>query len=114
MKRMKIVALIPFILLLLFSCAESDKTFGDEYFKRSIALIELYKIRNNVYPDNLSQIEYCGGYEYMAFEAVKYKKLLNGYELDLVKGWMGFPKDLSYPKEFWQGLGCVKSNLKKF
>jgi hypothetical protein len=108
--------------ILLFACVffhiscdntEADKIFGDANFTKSISLIELYQVRHSVYPDSLNQIEYKSGYELMAFSSVRYKKLSNGYELDLIRGHMGFPKDLSYPKEFWKGLGCVKSNLKK-
>jgi hypothetical protein len=41
---------------------------------------------------------------------VKYKKVEDGYELDLVRGWEGIP-ELSYPPEFWHGLGLRKTNV---
>jgi hypothetical protein len=44
---------------------------------------------------------------------VKYEKLDSGYSLDLVNGWLGRPTTLKYPKEFWNGLGLIKSNMKR-
>ncbi|MEO1764519.1 MAG: hypothetical protein AAFR83_21740, partial [Cyanobacteria bacterium J06629_18] len=43
--------------------------------------------------------------------SVSYKRVGNGYELDVVQGWVGKP-ELKYPDEFWKGLGLVKSNMK--
>ena len=41
------------------------------------------------------------------------KKSSNSLDLSQYKGWIGKPKNLSYPDEFWKGLGLVKSNVKK-
>jgi hypothetical protein len=46
----------------------------------------------------------------LAIGSVRYKRLGNGYELDIVQGWMGQPA-LSYPPPFWHGLGVVSSHV---
>lgn len=91
---------------------ESDKAFGDQHFKTAISLIELHKVRTGSYPENLDSLKYIGDWDRMIYGSVKYKKLGEGYELDLTRGWVGKPKNLKYPAEFWKGLGCTKSNLK--
>lgn len=59
----------------------------------------------------VSQLEWfqyiLGGFP----NSVKYKKLNNGYELDLINGWMKKSEDIKHLDSFWKGL--VKSNLKK-
>lgn len=90
----------------------SNKTFGDQHFKTAISLIELHKVRYGIYPDSLSHLKYLGEWDEMIKTSVSYKKLDTVYQLDLVNGWIGKPKSLKYPDEFWQGLGCAKSNLK--
>jgi hypothetical protein len=52
-----------------------------------------------------------GEWDRGALISVAYKKVANGYELDVVKGWVGKP-ELTYPDEFWKGLGVVRSNMK--
>jgi len=91
---------------------ESNKKFGDQHFKTAISLIELHKVRYGTYPANLDSLKYLGDWDGMIYSSVKYTKLKEGYELDLVNGWIGKPKSLKYPDAFWNGLGCVKSNLK--
>jgi len=91
---------------------EANQKFGDQHFKTAINLIELHKIREGEYPATLDSLKYLGDWDQMVFSAVEYKKLENGYELNLVNGWNGKPKKLVYPKEFWKGLGIVKSNMK--
>lgn len=91
---------------------EANQKFGDQHFKTAINLIELHKIREGEYPTTLDSLKYLGDWDQMVFSSVEYKKLKNGYELNLVNGWNGKPKKLVYPKEFWKGLGIVKSNLK--
>ena len=47
----------------------------------------------------------------MALNSVTYKRVEKGYELDIVRGWVGKP-ELQYPAEFWRGLGVIRSNVK--
>src|SRR6476620_3265240 len=91
---------------------EFDQKFGDQHFKTALALIELHKVRFGEYPNSLSELKFVGEWDQIALSNVSYKRLANGYELDVVKGWVGKP-ELSYPAEFWQNLGVVKSNMKQ-
>ena len=106
-----------FILVLslgLSACAmqkEFDQKFGDQHFKTSIALIELHKLRFGEYPKSLTDLKFTGEWDQIALASESYKKVANGYELDVVKGWVAKP-ELSYPPEFWKGLGVLRSNMK--
>ena len=106
-------------LLLLAQCNSGgitegpDRQFGDQHFKTAIALIELHKIRFGEYPKSLDSLKFTGDWDGIAFSSVKYEKLDSGYALDLTRGSVGKPKTLSYPDQFWKGLGLVRSNLKK-
>jgi hypothetical protein len=108
---------LPVILVLSFglsSCAVQkgfDQKFGDQHFKTSVALIELHKVRFGEYPNSLKDLKFVGEWDQIALSNVKYKRVPNGYELDVVQGWVGKP-ELSYPDEFWMGLGLVRSNMK--
>ena len=98
----------------LSACAvqkEFDQKFGDQHFKTSIALIEIHKVRFGEYPNSLSELKFTGEWDQIALASVRYKRVANGYELDVVKGWVGKP-ELSYPPEFWRNLGVVRSNMK--
>lgn len=100
--------------LLLIGCNfvnESNQKFGDQHFKTAISLIELHKIRTGAYPDALADLKFTGEWDAIALASVDYKRLGSGYELNLTKGWVSAPK-LSYPPEFWKGLGVVKTNVK--
>lgn len=114
MRRTRVLfAALP--VLLLVSCAfqaDADKKFGDQNFKTAIALIELHKTRFGQYPEELSDLRYTGDWDAMAVNSVEYKKLPDGYELNVTRGWVGKP-DLAYPPKFWNGLGIVKSNVRK-
>ncbi len=90
---------------------QADAKFGDQHFKTAIALIELHKVRTGAYPENLKALQFTGDWDAIAINSVQYTRLESGYELNITRGWVGQPT-LSYPKEFWQGLGIVKSNLK--
>ena len=108
------VIVIVVLSLALSGCTfrnEMDQKFGDQHFKTSVALIELHKVRFGEYPDSLTDLKFVGEWDQIALSNVKYKKVANGYELDVVKGWVGKPQ-LSYPDEFWKGLGVVRSNMK--
>jgi hypothetical protein len=119
MKKLVFVALLPCILLC--SCTEkmkqfqeeSTKKFGDQHFKTAISLIELYKVRHGYYPASLDSIEFAGDWDKLALNTTEYKKLDDGYELNLNHSFTGKPDSLhiKYPVAFWKGLGIKKSNL---
>lgn len=118
MKRIYILSAIFILSVLIAGCFpkefkdNANKQFGDQYFKTAISLIELHNVRNGDYPDTLDDLEYLGEWDKMIYNAVEYKKLDEGYELNLKQGWIGKPENLDYPKEFWKGLGLRKSNMK--
>jgi hypothetical protein len=90
---------------------EADRQFGDQHFKTAIALIELHRIRYGEYPASLKDLKFTGEWDQIALSNVEYKRVGNGYELNIARGWVGKP-ELKYPDEFWRGLGLVKSNMK--
>ena len=90
--------------------AQADNKFGDQNFKTTIALIELYKVRHGIYPSSLSDLDFVGEWDRIALGSVRYERLADGYDLDVVRGWVGAPT-LTYPKEFWKGLGLRHSNV---
>lgn len=102
---------LPLMLAVALSgCSFKDKvdaTFGDQHFKTAIALIELFKVRHRQYPSSLKAIDFAGGWDQIAITSVDYRKLDDGYELNVR---VGGPK-LGYPAEFWSGLGLKKSNV---
>ena len=110
----KLLLLVLASTFALSACAvqkEFDQKFGDQHFKTCIALIELHKIRFGEYPGSLSELRFIGEWDQIALASVQYKKVANGYELDVVKGWVGKP-ELDYPPEFWKNLGVVRSNMR--
>jgi hypothetical protein len=112
-KARKFMIALPLSLCLL-GCTvqkEFDQKFGDQHFKTAVALIEVHKVRFGEYPNTLKDLKFVGEWDRAALTSVAYKKVANGYELDVVKGWVGKP-ELSYPDEFWKGLGVVRSNIK--
>jgi len=114
MRKLKHAIVILVLSFGLSACAfqkEADQKFGDQHFKTSIALIELHKVRFGEYPNSLKDLKFVGEWDQAALASVNYKKVANGYELDVVRGWVGKPQ-LSYPDEFWKGLGVVRSNMK--
>lgn len=114
---MKKAILLFITILTLASCKkfteQANKQFGDQHFKTAIALIELHKVRNGSYPDKMTDLEYLGDWDGAVYSTVEYKKLTDGYELNLTRGWAGKPESLNYPDGFWDGLGLKKSNMKK-
>jgi len=100
--------------LLLSACdfqKDADAKFGDQHFKTAISLIELHKTRFGSYPETLKDLKFTGDWDGIALSGVEYRRLDTGYELNLVRGWIGKP-NVSYPPEFWKGLGLVNSNVK--
>ncbi|MDB5012308.1 MAG: hypothetical protein JWQ25_510 [Daejeonella sp.] len=122
---MKIILNLAFVfaIVLLSSCnftenidqlqEKANQQFGDQHFKTAIALIELHKIRYGHYPESFDSLKYTGEWDKMVNSSITYTKLDSGYSLDLTNGWIGKPDSLKYPAEFWNGIGLVRSNLKK-
>jgi hypothetical protein len=93
-----------------FNCTQAfDNEFGDQYFKTAIALIELHKIRYGEYPEKLRDLKFVGEWDQLALQSVAYEKVGEGYILEVTRGWTGKP-NLTYPPEFWQGLGIIQEN----
>jgi hypothetical protein len=92
--------------------ADATAKFGDQNFKTAVALVELHKVRYGSYPKSLSDIRFAGEWDSGPLRSVEYRVIGNGYELNIVRGWGYETPQLSYPPEFWQGLGLVKSNVK--
>jgi len=90
---------------------QADTEFGDQHFKTAIALVELYKLRHGQYPEALTDLDFTGGWDKIAISSVQYHRLPEGYELNIINGWVGRPT-LKYPAQFWSGLGLKKSNAK--
>jgi hypothetical protein len=90
---------------------QADGKFGDQHFKTAIALVELYKVRHGSYPESLDSLDYLGDWDKLALASVEYRRLSDGYELDVTRGWVGKPT-LSYTAEFWHGLGLKRSNAR--
>src|SRR5262245_8499784 len=88
---------------------EVDAKFGDQHFKIVIALVELYKARHGAYPEALTDLDFIGEWDKIPIASVEYKRLSEGYELNVTRGWIGRPT-LEYPAEFWKGLGLKKTN----
>jgi len=112
-RRVFIIAVL-FVAIAFSGCniqQAADRKFGDQHFKTAVALIELHKIRFGEYPASLKDLKFVGEWDQIALNSVAYTRLNNGYELNVVKGWVGRP-ELQYPPEFWHGLGLVKSNMK--
>jgi hypothetical protein len=102
------------------SMAQAQNMLVDQEFKKAIAHIELHKLRNGVYPNSLSELQFLSALDSSMLLYVEYERLDSVYELNIT---MEFPVlgeqektkevQLKYPPEFWKGLGCVKSNVKK-
>lgn len=117
---------IPAILLVLLACVGiffgvraiidsgitkgPDHVFGDQHLKTTVALIELHKTRYGYYPEKLSDITYTGQWDSIALNSVYYiaSADLTSYYIEVNRGWVGKPKELQMPDEFWQGTGFNK------
>jgi hypothetical protein len=82
----------------------------DQRFKTAIALIELHRLRFGSYPVSLDELQFLGGRDRSALTNLRYEKLPDGYALDVVTGPGSKPK-LTYPSEFWRGLGLRRTNV---
>jgi len=105
--------------LLLSSCRffnfykEANDKFADQHFKTAIAHIELFNTRHGHYPGSLDSLEFMGEWDAAIFQGIEYEKLDTEYRLNSKNSVLaGSNTSLSYPNEFWQGLGIKKSNVK--
>ena len=129
---MKIVPFSLIVVALMLSCIPDNvkekmnkqlefagQMMADMEFKKAIANIELYKLRNGNYPNSLSELQFLSAMDSSIFQNVEYTRLDTVYELNLNFKLPSFTDkttegvQLHYPPEFWKGLGCVKSNLKE-
>ncbi|MBL7833270.1 MAG: hypothetical protein JNK18_04920 [Cyclobacteriaceae bacterium] len=128
---MKNLCYILAITLILPSCFPADLkekmndqmnkmqiTIADQAFRGMLGEIELHKLRTGKYPASLSDLQFLNSFDSAHLSSVEYHLLDSGYELNLnMKAATLNGKQtnivLSYPKEFWHGLGCIKSNLKE-
>ncbi len=83
-----------------------DNKFGDQHLKTTIAHLELYKLRHGRYPDRLSELDFTGDWDQIAFHSMAYypNEGRDRYYLEVTRGWLCEPK-LSYPAQFWAGTG---------
>ena len=91
---------------------QADSRFGDQNFKSAIALIELHKVRFGNYPNTLADLKFLGSWDQNWLSGVEYRKLDEGYELNVTRGWIGRP-ELQYPADFWHGIGVRKTNVNR-
>lgn len=95
-----------------------QQTMADMEFKKALAQIEMHKLRNGHYPDSLQQIRFLSAMDSTMYQYVSYMRIDSGYELNCIMQFPSFDDkgtvkiNLHYPAEFWQGLGCVRSNAK--
>jgi len=94
-----------------FEVPGADQTFGRQNFVSAVAIIELHKLRNGKYPENLKELEFLGDWDQIWLSSVRYEKNGDGYNLYLERGWVGKPT-LEFPVKFKQGLGIKNTNVK--
>ena len=112
MNRVCFIAVL--VMLINSSCSfrsQANTQFGDQHFKTAISLIELHRTRNGLYPETLKELEFLGSWDLIWVNNVEYKKVSNGYILNLKNGWIGMPDEIQYPENFWKGLGVTESNM---
>jgi hypothetical protein len=96
---------------------EVQKMVADQEFTKGIAFIELHKVRFGSYPESLKDLKFLSKMD-SVMRDLEYRKLDDGYELNIKGVFQNMsgdelPMTLKYPAEFWEGLGCVKSNTKE-
>ncbi|WP_133259593.1 hypothetical protein [Pseudochryseolinea flava] len=97
----------------------AENLLADQEFKRAIANVELHKLRFGSYPESLDDLKFLSVMDSSMRHFVQYHKLDSGYAMNVVVEFPAFgggeanKMSLRYPQEFWNGLGCVKSNIKE-
>ncbi len=122
---MKNITVIAIILALTSSCfpenmgkemgnalGKMQQMLADQNFKRAISHIELYKIRHGKYPPSIDSLEFINPMDSSFLRSVEYIPMDSVYGLNLTHYSSRMKTDLSYPDEFWEGLGCSESNMK--
>ena len=95
---------------------QAQEMFADQEFKKAIGIIELHKLRNGQYPISLQELKFLGPMDSTIFQFVEYKRMDTVYELNVKSAYPTLTGkrvqqiQLKYPKLFWKGLGCRKSN----
>jgi len=93
-----------------FRRIEDASVGADERFKRAIALIELHRTRFGSYPRTLMDLQFLHPSDYTILAGMRYEPLPDGYALDVVLP-PSTKLDLSYPADFWLGLGLRRTSV---
>jgi hypothetical protein len=84
---------------------------ADQLFTFAIAFIELYRLRDGTYPDSLEALPFLSAHDrHSLVSGLRYEKLPDGYALDVVMP-EGEKPAVSYPPDFWRGLGIRRTNV---
>ena len=100
------------------ACKPAWKPWPTIISKVPLAILNCIKLRNGNYPASLKQIKYMSLMDSVLFDYVEYEKLDSGYALDLTSTAPSLSGErqqqivLHYPEDFWNGLGCLRSNVK--
>lgn len=83
-----------------------DNTFGDQWLKTSVAMVELHRVRYGRYPESLRDVKFTGAWDPMAIDSMSYNVNDAGtrYCLEVRRGFTAKPK-IEMPPEFWQNTG---------
>ncbi len=92
--------------------AQMASEMAAQNFRSAVAFIELHKLQFGAYPDSLAELKFTGEFDQMWMTMVRYSKLGDGYRLDMPEGLPG-SATLTYPADFWQGIGLRESNVKR-
>jgi hypothetical protein len=86
-----------------------DNMFGDQHLKTTVALVELHKIRNGLYPISLSELKFVGDWDRIALASVTYCAANDqkSYFVEVHRGWVGKPS-FELPTDFWKNTGFSK------
>lgn len=96
---------------------ESQDMLADQHFKSALNNIEMHKLRFGTYPSTFRDLKFLS-LDSSFISSMEYQRLDTGYRLNYagkyasISGETDVTINLQYPDEFWQGLGCVQSNMK--
>ena len=82
----------------------------DQRFKTALALIELHRVRFGIYPESLDDLQFLGPFDHRLLRGIRYEKLADGYGFHIAIP-RGSKPEMSYPSEFWRGLGIRSTNV---
>lgn len=97
------------------SVLEAGAILEDQVVKHAIGYIEVFKLQTGRYPASLERMTKLNALDQQVFQdQLYYKRLEEGYRLDLIKGFMGTDEiHLSVSSDYWQGTGLQESNMLK-